>query len=287
MPDSQVPSAEICQPPAIGAHQLRGIAEQRLALSEREFVDAVKVEDEAPDAVFAAVIDVVVIEVIVVGKIERAGPGKVALELEAAGEAFLAAKLERVELDGGIVGEVFDGLSPTELGIVQAALIRAEGAESDDAGLVDVVVRPAGGDVVAVVADVSDGENATGRDLAFDGEIPGIDNGEAHGVVAGKRKNIGRNAVREDGISVRAFRLSCQDGGRGQRRRTLGEREDGEPGIGRVDGLIRQDGEILGDVVAKGDTEDPDIIRAAVPSADDGLGVELVGDAEAWGEVLV
>ena len=228
-----------------------------------------------------------IVEVVIVREIERAGPSKIALELEAAGEAFLAAKLERVELDGGIVGKVFDGLSPTELLIEQAALIRAEGAESDDAGLIDVVIRSAGRDVVAVVPDVSDGKYAAGSDLPLDGEVPGIDNRQPDGVVAGKRKNIGRNAVREDGIAVRTFRLSCKDGGGVQRRRTLSQREDREPRVGRVERLIGQNGKVLRDVVAEGNAKDPDIVRAAIPSADDGLRIELVGDSHARGEVLV
>ena len=49
------------------------------ALADGEFVESVEVGDEAANAVFPAVIDVVVPEEVIVGEIEGAGPRKVSL----------------------------------------------------------------------------------------------------------------------------------------------------------------------------------------------------------------
>src|ERR1019366_6132542 len=85
----------------------RSVLQKVLVLSERKLVEAVEVEHEAPHAVFAPVIDVVAPEEVVVGEIEGAGPGEVALQLEPAVEALFAADLQRVELHAAVVGEVF------------------------------------------------------------------------------------------------------------------------------------------------------------------------------------
>ena len=199
----------------------RGVLQEMLVLAEREFVEAVEVEHEAADAVFAAVIDVVVPEEVVVGEIEGAGPGEVALELQSAGEALLAAHLQRVELHAAIVAEVLDALGPAELLEEEAALVGAERTEADDGRLVDVVVGAAGRDVVALVADVADGEHRAGRELVLEGEVPGIDHRQPHGVVAGQRQHVGRDAVGQHGIAVRSLGLRGQDGGGVERRRAL------------------------------------------------------------------
>src|ERR1035438_2534686 len=187
-------------------------------LSEGEFVEAVKVEHEAPDAALPAVVDVVVPEEGVVGVIEGAGPGEVALQLEAAIEAFFAADLQGVELHAAVVTEVLDALGPPELLVEEAPLVGGEGAEADDAGLVDVVVGAAGGDVIALVADVADGKHGAGRELPLQGEIPGIDHGQAHGVAAGERQHVGCDAVGQYRIAVGSLRLPSEDGGGVERR---------------------------------------------------------------------
>ena len=63
------------------------------------------------------------------------------------------------------------------------------------------------------------------------------------------------------------------------------QREDGEPRLRRIQRLVGEHRQVLRDVVAEGDAEHADVVGAAVAGADDGLRVQLVGDADARREV--
>jgi len=98
-------------------------------------------------------------------------------------------------------------------------------------------------------------------------------------------RNVGRDAVGQNRISVGTLRLRREDGGRLERRGALGQREDGEPRLRGVERLIGEHREVLCHVMAEGYAEDSDVVGAAVAGANHGLGVELVGDADARPEV--
>ena len=86
------------------------------------------------------------------------------------------------------------------------------------------------------------------------------------------------------GALKRPVGVGLREGGR---RRALGQGEDALEVGGRVQCLARQHRQVLRHAVAEGRAEDADVVAAAVAHPDDGLLVDLVGDAEAGRELIL
>src|ERR1700730_17723576 len=155
----------------------------------------VQVENVEPYTICPAIPDMGIPQEVAVLEIESASPSVISLEAHAIREAFFRAKLQGIEFYAGVVAEIFYGLSPaklsgrtrrTRLGIEKSALVSVESPETNDRGLVDIVIRTSRRDVLALVSHVCSGNDECGSELSLHCEVPGIHGGQSHGVVAGQ-----------------------------------------------------------------------------------------------------
>src|ERR1700688_2310905 len=204
----------------------------------------------------------------------------VSQNLKSPTKPLLDLALQRVVVVIRIVAKIIEGRVPAELGKIGPALVgRQPIRKTDDRRCILIVIRAAiDGHVGTLIADVAGLYRDRTRELMLDGRIPRVHGWQTHFL----RIHPSAHAIGIKVVPVRSGRLAIQNRSWVQRRRPYRQVEHALPGIGRIEALYAQHGQVLRDAVAEDRTKGAYIESTPVAHPHHGLGADLVGDTRAW-----